>query len=531
MELFVKDNTNVFTTLLNCLGVKYTNSYANKLYNEHPHKYNLLGISKMLDEYNIKNQGYKIDKNKEELRNIDTPFIAHIGSDFVVVNKINASEVSYIWNKKKIKVSLNKFYNMWSGVILYAEPDENSIESNYTEHCRKELFINIQKALLILAVCTILIISAFKNKNFSIERCLLTIINLIGSYISYLLVLKQFQMHSEYADKICSLFKQNDCNDILELDVAKLGGIIGWSEIGLGYFFTNFILSIYFPDFIIYVAIINIFALPYTFWSIWFQKFKARQWCILCVIIQSLLWMIFVINITFNVFQFSNISLVDWTLVCLFYLSIVLSINILSQRLSKMKKLEQTTQELNSIKSDEEVFSLMLKKQSHYDVDKSTSSILWGNKASNILITVLTNPHCNPCAKMHKRIESILNVSKDLCIQYIFSSFNEDLNNSNKFLIAIYLNNEKDRNQIYQEWFTKGNVDKDTFLSLYDVDTNSKDVIDEFEKHNTWKKQTGLSATPTILINGYKLPDNYKIEDLIYLKYWINPRYCEVVAQ
>ena len=36
----------------------------------------------------------------------------------------------------------------------------------------------------------------------------------------------------------------------------------------------------------------------------------------------------------------------------------------------------------------------------------------------------------------------------------------------------------------------------------------------EFLKHETWKKKTQLRETPTVLINGYKLPESYKIEDL-----------------
>ena len=38
----------------------------------------------------------------------------------------------------------------------------------------------------------------------------------------------------------------------------------------------------------------------------------------------------------------------------------------------------------------------------------------------------------------------------------------------------------------------------------------------EFQKHEAWKEKTQLRATPTIVVNGYKLPDNYKIEDLRY---------------
>lgn len=42
-------------------------------------------------------------------------------------------------------------------------------------------------------------------------------------------------------------------------------------------------------------------------------------------------------------------------------------------------------------------------------------------------------------------------------------------------------------------------------------------VLTEFEKHNIRKEQSGLSSTPTILVNGYKLSDNYKLEDLRYI--------------
>ena len=38
----------------------------------------------------------------------------------------------------------------------------------------------------------------------------------------------------------------------------------------------------------------------------------------------------------------------------------------------------------------------------------------------------------------------------------------------------------------------------------------------EFQKHESWKEKTKLRATPTITVNGYKLPVNYKIEDLRY---------------
>ena len=34
------------------------------------------------------------------------------------------------------------------------------------------------------------------------------------------------------------------------------------------------------------------------------------------------------------------------------------------------------------------------------------------------------------------------------------------------------------------------------------------------ERHREWRNRTSLIETPTILVNGYKLPDEYEIEDL-----------------
>jgi len=44
---------------------------------------------------------------------------------------------------------------------------------------------------------------------------------------------------------------------------------------------------------------------------------------------------------------------------------------------------------------------------------------------------------------------------------------------------------------------------------------NSKIEI-EFQKHEAWRNNNQLRATPTLLVNGYQLPENYKVEDLRY---------------
>lgn len=67
------------------LNVKHTKKYADKLYNEHPYKYSLFGLSKMLSEYKIPNAGIEILNKESGLKELEVPFIAYAGNEFVLV--------------------------------------------------------------------------------------------------------------------------------------------------------------------------------------------------------------------------------------------------------------------------------------------------------------------------------------------------------------------------------------------------------------------------------------------------------------
>ena len=60
----MKNRQNTFVALLELLSVKHTNDFSNKFFNEHPHKYNLFGFSKMLsDNYKIEDLRYFTEFN------------------------------------------------------------------------------------------------------------------------------------------------------------------------------------------------------------------------------------------------------------------------------------------------------------------------------------------------------------------------------------------------------------------------------------------------------------------------------------
>lgn len=95
LKRFFSQGDNVFVSFLSSLEIKFTHSYSKQQFNEHPHKYNLYGLSRLLSDYHIENAAAKIE-NKEDIDDIQVPFVAQTGGEFVVVKSVDEKKVVYI---------------------------------------------------------------------------------------------------------------------------------------------------------------------------------------------------------------------------------------------------------------------------------------------------------------------------------------------------------------------------------------------------------------------------------------------------
>ena len=75
---------------------------------------------------------------------------------------------------------------------------------------------------------------------------------------------------------------------------------------------------------------------------------------------------------------------------------------------------------------------------------------------------------------------------------------------------------EQFHQQLFTDWFEKGTLLRDDYFKDMNLDMENPEIEIEFQKHEAWRKKTQLRATPTVLVNGYQLPENYKVEDLQY---------------
>lgn len=300
--------------------------------------------------------------DKTSVSSIGTPFIAHICSDFVIVEKMDNDKIRFIQSGKRITVSQDEFDKIWTGYLLLADPDESSGEPEHKKYRQQELFHVVQKAAFILIILALSASAIISNGGYlNLGIILLWIISFVGVYTSYLLILNNLHIQSSYADKICSFLKHSDCNDVLESEAAKLFGILGWGEVGLGYFSANLFIISFHPALIPCLAFVNICVLPYSFWSVWYQKFKAKQWCPLCLLVMILLWGIFVTSLFSGYISVSSFTLVRLFLTGSIYLLFVLGVNMCVAAIAKGFGMENARYEINSIKANEDVFKTLLK--------------------------------------------------------------------------------------------------------------------------------------------------------------------------
>ncbi len=515
-----KADSNLFTAYLDALKVKYTRKFTRKFYAEHPHKYNMYGLSKMLSDYRIPNQGVMFD-DPADVATIEPPFVAQFTGDMYVVEKITDSEAHLFKSEKEIKIPIEKFREGCSGAVLVAEPDEESVEPGLKENRRSEAFGMAMKYGLIAATCAALIYACVGFKVYTNPGLLSALtINLVGVYISYLLVLKQVHFNSEAADRICSMFNtKGDCNSVLESKAAKFMGVIGWSELGLGYFISNTILVLFASGLMPYLALLSTGALCYTVWSIWYQGVKVKQWCALCLIVQAVFVLLFASNLLFGFIGWPSFQVADIVTATLIYAIPFLGVSLLLPVVAESMKMENVTYSLNHLKMNEDVFGALLAKQPHHEVDRSASRITFGNPEAEMLVTIVSNPHCNPCSKIHPKIDKLIDAAGDgVFVQFFFLNFDsEQTRDSGKFLIAAYLERGREEaGKLFTRWFEGEKKSPTETFAKYGFDMGADMVVAEQEKHIAWCDANKISATPTVLVNGYRLPDNYEVDDLMF---------------
>lgn len=282
----------LFNDYLTALGVPHTDSYSGHRFESMPFP-TLFGLSELLEEYGVKGTGLRLS-DKTQYDKVPLPFLAQTRRGVVVVTSVGPETVDYVSYGTAEKIPVADFRDATTGVVWFATDKAGAKEPKYRRH-RLLNFINGGKIWVLLACAAFIFAYLFITGGLysHVSTVLLTLFNCAGLYFSYLLVQKSVGVKNKHADAVCGILQAGGCDDILSLKASTFFGIFSWSEVGLTYFSVSLLTLLIFPQFTQYLALCNICCLPFTLWSIWYQKFRARKWCTLCVSVQATLWCLF----------------------------------------------------------------------------------------------------------------------------------------------------------------------------------------------------------------------------------------------
>ena len=348
----------------------------------------------------------------------------------------------------------------------------------------------------------------------------------IGLITSILLLIQSIDSNNPIVQVLCKSVGKSNCNAILSSKAAKVFEGLTWSEVGFYYFTGTWLLLLFGggTDFNWQtLAILNFISLPYTVYSIYYQARVAKQWCVLCCTIQALLWLEF-IPLALYVYKSQRFTFGEsWGEVITLFICLLLPIIIwqfLKPLFLKQQQLRPLKNQLRKFKYNIELFNKLLTEQPKYSQPNEDWSIVIGNPEAINIITMVTNPYCPPCAKTHKLLHEMLERRLNIQARIVFTAKNNDYDLRtpvSRHMMALNKNTTKTNiTQALYDWYEQKQKNYETWAKVYPADLNEIEYL-QLERQKEWCKMAEITATPTMLLNGYRLPDLYQLSDLKYM--------------
>ena len=284
--------------ILELLEVRFTGNYLKEEIISHPQFPSLLTLSDVLEKYHISTLPLKI--GMEKLDQIPTPCIVQVrveGKEFFQTLSHIAEDrlAGHDEMGKTFNVSREDFLNTWTGVVLAVEKNDNSAEPGIEESIRKE---EIQTFLIAGMVLFALIAVGFgwndlMGTGYGFATAGFLLLKLSGLGISGLILWREIDKDNPLVQKLCSGGGKADCNTVLDSKAFKFAdGAISPGSLAFAYFFAGSLMlltQLSSQSLLSTLAWLSLATLPVVVTSFYYQAFKIKKWCRLCLILLGVL--------------------------------------------------------------------------------------------------------------------------------------------------------------------------------------------------------------------------------------------------
>lgn len=538
-------NTNLFNVAkhyVRLLKAPVTQTTLKESLVQNPYYPSLYCLSKVFDKFNLANEAFTVDE--ESLNRFEPPFITYCnaqntGKDFVLVTEITGSTVSYIADGNKPKqVNREGFVKQWQKIVFVAEANAYSGEADYKAKVKIQKSKERKQALSYTGVAFLTGLMIFQliynaSTTYLLAASTITVIKLLGLAVTVLLLIYEIDKTNSFVKSICTAGKQTNCDAVINSKASKILGM-SWAEAGFFYFAstTMFLLfpGLAFVNKLPWLAIAGTLAAPYIVFSIYYQWRVVKQWCPLCLAVQAVLLMELtwaLINFWFTQTPSLQSPLISTAFSpplegigeAVFCLLLPFSLwYLLKPLLLAAKAAPGYNAACKRLLYNPETFNSLLHQQPAAPGGWQQLGINIGNPdAANTIIKVC-NPYCGPCAKAHPVLEEIVKHNSDVKVKVIFTATNNENDRGAKpvkHLLAIAAKeNLQLTEQALDDWYLPAKKDYDVFAAKYPMNGELTEQAGKLDMMKAWCEEAEIAFTPTIFINGRRLPETYSINEL-----------------
>lgn len=508
--------------ILELLEVRFTGNYLKEEILTHPQFPSLLTLSDVLEKYHISTLPLKI--GKEKLDQIPTPCIVQVrvqGKEYfqTLSHIAEDSLAGHDETGKAFKVRREDFLNIWTGVVLAVEKNENAAEPGIKESIQRE---KIQTFLIAGMVLFALIAVGFgwndMGTGYGPAAAGFLLLKLIGLGISGLIVWREIDKDNPLVQKLCAGGGTADCNTVLDSKDFKFAdGAISPGSLAFAYFFAGswlLLTQLSSPVLLPTIAWLSLATFPVVVISLYFQVFKIKNWCRLCLFLIGIL----VLEMAWaqQIYQYP-IDLLAVSSFAFLFIATLLGWIYMKPILDAKDKLYAYKRNLKKIKTDPIIFDTLLSRSKKLRYPTDGLGIILKNKSPKYQVIKVCNPYCGPCAKAHPELERLVEAgSIDLQVIFVTNGNMDDLHAKtiSHFLAINSKGNPRVTQEALDQWYSAEKKDYVVFADLYPMNGELDQQQEKLLAMKTWCENEGITHTPTFFINGYELPKEYGIADI-----------------
>lgn len=502
--------------------IKVTPTTISDFLLSHPHYPALKSICDGFKKWGIEH--YPIRLKIPEIMALQGPFIAHLndaGGQLAFIYRVSEREVVYSTGQgKKLHEACPTFAARLSGAVIIVKPNNKAGESDFRLKKSNEW---LDLMFLPITIFTILSFGLYHvlTGNISIADKYWPLAGTIisGILVSLVLVLNEFRIHHAVLQSLCRFGKKADCHSVIDSKASHIFGWMGWSDIGFLYFtgLLLYMLMIQSQASMHLMAFVSALALPYPVYSVYYQVIKLKKWCILCLLVQCIIVMEFILLLPY--LKPVNLVFTDfWGLTICFLVPGTLYYGL---KLNWIKRISQEKDHnaFLTLRGDPEVFRLMLMKSEPINIPVKKNSLVFGNLAAENTLTVFMSFHCKHCSVLFAKIRLLLTSLQKVKVVLVFWADDDQL--SRKLINHIYRLYKQQSNvevlAFIDNWFNN------TENAMKELNTTvmmhaNLDCFEQISRENRHLfEQCEINGTPQVLLDGYIYPSIFEPDQIVFL--------------